>query len=108
MEKWIIVVESSCNDPSREDEFNDWYENIHIPDIMETECYVRATRYELAEPAEGKGKYLAVYEIETEDFEADKVKHWNNMKAKKAQGRWTDLISVVSRGEYRQKSVFTR
>ena len=27
----ILFVMSNCSDPSKEDEFNDWYTNIHLP-----------------------------------------------------------------------------
>ena len=32
--KWLVIVESNCVDPAREDEFNEWYNKIHLPDLM--------------------------------------------------------------------------
>ena len=108
MEKYLIVLESNCKDSAREKEFNEWYDQIHIPDIFETPCYVKASRYELTQPAEGKGKYIAVYEIESDDIDADMEKHMANMKNKQAQGRMSDLIAVVSRAVYKEISSHSR
>ena len=108
MEKRLLVVESNCKDPVREKEFNDWYDQTHIPDIFETPCFVKASRYQLTKPAEGKGKYLAIYEIQSDDMDADMAKHNANMKSKQAQGRITDLITIVSRGIYKEISSFTK
>lgn len=103
MAKYILKVESRCKDPEREDEFRDWYDNVHIPDVLETEGYLNAARYEITEAAEGMGRYIAIYEIETDDLEAMMDAHWKNMKSKEGQGRITDLIEVTSRGIYRKE-----
>ena len=102
MERWLLTVESNCCDPSREDEFNDWYDNIHLPDILETPGFVSAVRYENTSPAEGQGRFLAMYEIETDDLartlaEFDKIV---NTRAK--QGRMSNLVIAVGGGLYRQ------
>ena len=44
MELWVNLVETNC-DPAREDEYNDWYERMHIPDILQTAGFVRARRF---------------------------------------------------------------
>jgi hypothetical protein len=69
MGKWLNFVEQ-YNDPERDDEYHDWYNNIHIPDVLQTPGFVRATRYEIKEFRDGRGKYLAIYEIETDDIES--------------------------------------
>jgi len=102
MGKYLLKVEANCKDPSREAEFNDWYNNTHIPDIQETKGFVKATRYEILEPSQDKGKYVAVYEIETDDIDELMTRHGTNMKNKEAKGRITDLIEVTARGVYRQ------
>jgi len=66
-QKWINLVEQN-NDPAREAEYHDWYNNMHIPDILKTPGFVRATRYEIKAPRDGRGRFLAVYEIETDDI----------------------------------------
>ena len=81
-------------------------ENIKF--ALETEGYVGATRYELAQPEEGKAKYLALYEIETDDFDDFVVRHTANSKRKREQGRSTELLSVISKAYYRQTYKVTK
>jgi|WetSurMetagenome_2_1015567.scaffolds.fasta_scaffold149190_4 hypothetical protein len=102
MGKYILKVEANCKDQAREAEFNDWYNNIHIPDVLETKGFVRSIRYELLEPAPDKGRYVAVHEIETDDLDDLFARHGANMKNKESLGRITDLITVTSRGIYKQ------
>jgi hypothetical protein len=35
----ILLVLSNCKDPAREAEFNRWYEDIHVADILETGAF---------------------------------------------------------------------
>jgi hypothetical protein len=104
MTKWLLVVETNCNDPTRENEFKEWYDKIHIPDVLETQGFVKATRYEITQPIQGKGKFLAIYEIESDQFDNVMKLHEQNMKKKREQGRITSLITRVSRAIYRQAS----
>ena len=67
--KWLNMVEQNC-DPLREAEYHDWYNNMHIPDILKTPSFVSATRYQIKEFRDGRGKYLALYELETDDIDA--------------------------------------
>ena len=46
MDRWLIAVQTNCTDPSREKEFNDWYDNTHVPEVLEVQGIVRMTRYE--------------------------------------------------------------
>ena len=101
MAKWINLVEANCKDASREEEFNDWYDNIHLPDVLETPGFVAATRYVIREPQDGCGKYIAVYEIETDDFEQTMEARGKLREAQYAQGRGSDLISSVSQVAYK-------
>jgi hypothetical protein len=102
MEKWLFTVEANCNDSAQEKEFNDWYDNTHLPDILETPGFVRASRYENTNPAEGQGKFLAMYEIETNDLEQTMALFTENLNNKTAQGRMSDVMIAVGGGLYRQ------
>jgi hypothetical protein len=104
MAKWLLVTETSCTDVTREDEYNEWYDKIHIPDVFETPGFIMATRYENIKPAKGQGKFLATYEIETDDIDTFMKTHQTNMDRKKAEGRYSELLVLVSRGFYRQLS----
>jgi hypothetical protein len=102
MERWLLTVESNCCDPSREKEFNDWYDNIHLPDILETPGFVRAMRYENTNPAEGQGKFIAMYEIETDDLARTLAEFDEIVNARAKQGRMSELVVAVGGGLYRQ------
>ena len=104
MTKWLLAVESNCTDAARETEFNEWYDKTHLPDVFETPSFIKATRYENTEPSEGKAKFLALYEIETDDIDGFMKTHNDNMARKRAEGRFSDLLVVGSRGFYRQIS----
>jgi len=42
-----MVVQSSPVSPDREDEFNDWYDNIHVPETCSVPAFVYARRYKV-------------------------------------------------------------
>ena len=102
MERRLLAVESRCSDPSQEEEFNRWYDETHLPDVLETPGILRATRYENSDPSEGQGKYLALYEIESEDIEQTNALFGENMAKKLEQGRISELLVAVSGALYRQ------
>jgi len=102
MARWVVAVESNCADPAKEDDFNKWYNEIHIPDVLETAGVVRGTRYEAVEPSPGAGKYLAVYEVEADDLGAALKALKENMDRKKAHGRMSDLFQSISGRRYKQ------
>jgi hypothetical protein len=98
MEHWLLLVEVNCKDESRVREFDRWYDTIHIPDILGgSPGFKSATRYVIKYPAPNKGKYLAVYEIETDDLDKTLDAHKANLDAKYAAGRSSDLGELVSR-----------
>ena len=102
MEKWLLTVESNCADPSKEKEFNKWYDKIHLPDILETPGFVRAARYENTNPAEGQGKFLAMYEIETNDLSKTLQAFDEIVNARAKQGRMSNLVMACGGSLYRQ------
>jgi hypothetical protein len=95
MERWLLTVESNSVDPSREKELNDWYDNVHLPDILETPGFVRACRYENTSPSEGRGKFVAMYEIETDDFARTMAEFTEKVNSKAAEGRMSDAVMAV-------------
>ena len=55
----------------REDEYNDWYNNTHLKDVLNVPGFVSAQRFRLSSAqrmANPPYKYLAIYEIETDDI----------------------------------------
>ena len=102
MTNWSVLVETNCTDPDRLDEFHEWYNGTHLPDVLETPGVIRATRFESVGPAEGQPQFLAVYDVESDDLEAALAES-NRIMAKKAEeGRMSDLMQVVTVKSYRQ------
>jgi hypothetical protein len=55
----------------REDEFNQWYDERHLPDVLAIDGFVAAQRFRLADtdpPQQYGHRYLALYEVETDDL----------------------------------------
>ncbi|MFY9327543.1 MAG: DUF4286 family protein [Georgfuchsia sp.] len=52
----------------REDEYNDWYTNRHLADVLKVPGFKSARRFKLAQddPA-AKWKYLAIYDFESDE-----------------------------------------
>jgi hypothetical protein len=71
MAKYTFVVMTNPT-AGKEDEFNEWYNTHHIPDVLNVPGFISAQRFCVAEAQMGGEKsraykYLALYEIETDD-----------------------------------------
>lgn len=102
MERWLLTVESNCADPSREGEFNEWYDTIHLADMLETPGIVRASRYENTNPAEGQGKFVAMYEVETENLDQTMAAIGQRVNDIIEQGRMSELAVILGGRLYKQ------
>lgn len=93
MAKGIMVVQSRPI-PGREDEYNDWYDNTHIPEICSVPGFTGARRFKLAgNPASGEAPaYLAIYELEADEITAPV----QEMRARSKAGKQTptDALSL--------------
>lgn len=61
--------------PGRETEYNAWYDEIHIPDVLRLPGVVSARRFRLSaeqlDPASGPAAaYVATYELDIDDLGA--------------------------------------
>ena len=109
MAKWLLVVRTNCIDESKEDEFNKWYNEVHVPDVMEVAGFVKAGRYVSPEMASyDNGKYLAIYEIETEDINKTMELLGKKLVDVFKQGRTSDFIRPVSFGLFKPIRSFTK
>jgi hypothetical protein len=71
MAKAVLIVHSRPVEASREDEFNKWYDEVHIPDVTSVSGVVSGRRFKKAGGADDGGyPYLAIYELDTDDVEA--------------------------------------
>jgi len=102
MAKWIRIVETRCRDKTRQAEFNDWYDNIHLVDMLQCPIVVAARRYQRINAKEGEADYLAIYEIETEDIAQGLATWAAHVQSLREKGRMSDLAEVVSLANFQQ------
>lgn len=70
MARHVQIVLSNPASPDRDGEYNDWYDNQHIPDLMRLPGFVGARRYRVALPFRGQvpWRYAVVYDLEADDL----------------------------------------
>lgn len=59
----LIVAEVLSADPARTAEWDDWYDDVHLPDMMACGAFVGGTRWRRPEPRPGTANHLTIYEI---------------------------------------------
>jgi hypothetical protein len=59
----MIVAEVLCADPRREAEWDAWYDQQHLPDMMASGAFVAGSRWHRATSRPGSTNHLTVYEI---------------------------------------------
>jgi hypothetical protein len=62
-----MYVESRPASPDRVDEFNRWYDEVHVPEVLRLDGFLSAQRFK---PVDGDGTFVAIYEIEGDDLGA--------------------------------------
>jgi hypothetical protein len=87
MPKGIILVESRPSSPEREQEYNTWYDEVHLGELVALDGFVSARRLR---PVDGGGPYVAIYEIEGDDLQAI----LDNMIANAGQLHMSDALQL--------------
>jgi hypothetical protein len=69
MASYKLVVFSDSTEEGNEGEYNDWYTNQHLDDVVAVPGFVSAQRFKLKTMVMGefKNKYMAIYNIESDD-----------------------------------------
>ncbi len=62
-----LIALINNTDPTKEAEFNKWYNEVHLPRVLDTGCYYYGARFENPNPKPGEARYLAYYETDWED-----------------------------------------
>jgi hypothetical protein len=67
--KKFKMIALSAPIKGRENEFNKWYQNVHLPEVVSAKGFKNAQRYRLTTTLQGNAyPYLTIYEIETDDI----------------------------------------
>jgi hypothetical protein len=87
MIKNILVVVSSPV-PGREEEYNRWYTEQHLADVLRAPGFTSAQRFKLAAqgPSGMPGAYLAIYEYETNSADEDLTQAFTVLRAATESG----------------------
>ena len=70
MKTYFLVFSNPLD--GKEDEYNDWYTNVHLKEVVAIEGFKSAQRFVLTKEQQNANqphKYLAIYEIENQDIE---------------------------------------
>ena len=106
----LKLIMTECNDPTREEEFHHWYNNVHIPDILSTGLFHTAYRFENATPEKspttpraGGSRFLTLYETDSDDpaKQADEIlATWHPIW--ESRDRMTNLLELGGRAVFRK------
>jgi hypothetical protein len=61
---WLVALNFNCS--QREQEFNKWYNELRVPDVLKAPGVIGATLYEAIRAQKAQPKYLAICELESE------------------------------------------
>ena len=68
MAKGILAVNAAAVE-GRDEDFNDWYTNVHVVDILKIAGFTSARRFKAIDPNHAT-PYLTIYEVEADDLQA--------------------------------------
>jgi len=109
--QWLMMVRTVNTDPAKEREFNAWYDDIDIPDVLKVSGYMRARRGRTVLPArteaqtarpEEQGHYVALYNIESAAIDKTIIDMLMATWKMLSEGRDTPLLKVTERAYYHQ------
>jgi hypothetical protein len=80
MNQYVIQFESR-GQLGQDEEYNRWYDAVHLPDVLNVPGFKSAKRYAIVDPARDRPHYMAAYTVECDDphallgrlFEASKT-----------------------------------
>ena len=71
--KYKMVVFTNAVE-GRDEDFNDWYQNTHLKQIVSIKSFVQAQRFRfhtsIVPGSPDSSRYMAIYDIETDDINA--------------------------------------
>lgn len=109
---WLMLVGTKNMNPSDEDGFNRWYNDIDIPDVLMVAGYRRARRG-VRQTVAGlspktqeseDGRYVALYDIETDDIDRTIIDMLMAAKKMDMSGRSIDALKVTERVYFRRRA----
>ena len=103
MSRHVLLVFTNAT-PGDDEEFNRWYDEVHLKEVLETPGFVAAERFDLNDAqmaeADRAHRYLSIYEIEGDPTAAmkalEEMAPGMNMSATLAEDAATSLFTQIS------------
>ncbi len=67
MAKYLLLAMNGPTEPALETTYNRWYDEVHLPDLLEVPGVTSARRFKVIQ-GNVPWPYVAAYEIETDDL----------------------------------------
>ena len=67
MPRGIMYLQTMPDSPDKDADYNKWYNDTHLAEIVSVEGIVSARRFA---PMDGNGPYIAIYELDCDDLDA--------------------------------------
>jgi len=90
MAKGILLVHTAAAD-GKDQEYNDWYNDVHLVDILKLAGFTSARRFKRMD-ADHDPPYLAIYEVEADDLHAAQAAIGAGVQS--GEVRMADVISM--------------
>ena len=69
MARYVIQFTSAAR-PGADETFNRWYDDVHVADVLAIPGFLSCQRYRVVDPAASRPRYIAAYEVESDDPQA--------------------------------------
>ena len=98
--EWVMIVDLDL-DPACEEEWNRWYDEIHLPEILDCPGFVRGTRFIAPEDdSTGRRRHITIYELE-----GPQAFHSEEFAERRGLGEFSDRATARTRLYRRHLSV---
>jgi hypothetical protein len=65
-----VIQFTSAARPGEDEVFNRWYDEVHVADVLAIPGFLSCQRYRVVDPAASRPRYVASYEVESDDPQA--------------------------------------
>jgi len=107
---WLMMVTTENTDPAKAAEFNDWYDNVDVPDVLKVQGYERARRgveqriseFAPTESQKDPLRYVALYDIKSRAIDKTIIDMLMASWGMEKSHHSTDLLKVTERVYFHQ------
>ena len=87
----LMIVGTDFNNPAQVEEFDDWYNNHHVPMLLATPQIIKAWRYHRVDDDSANPEYLAIFKFKNEkDMEAYLNSEARQEALESGKARWPE------------------